>query len=133
MATEKTSPQDLESFPAGADLTTKQFRLVKLNDAGELVLAGAGDRAFPLQDKPAKGQNGTVAMAGAPKAEAGGEIKAGKPLSSNSEGKLVEATPTAVEAEKVTALGTAVIGYSLEPGVAGDILRYRANPAGGRA
>ena len=53
---------------AAANLSNAQFTLVKLNTAGELVQAGAGDKAFVLEDNPAAGQYGTIGLVGIGKA-----------------------------------------------------------------
>jgi hypothetical protein len=133
MATTKIDPLDLEAAVASADLSAKQFCLVKLNGAGELVLAGAGDIGFVLQDKPVKDQIGTYAVAGRVKAVAGGNIEAGQLLSSDASGHIVKATATVITSEKVATQGTRVIGLALESGVSGDLVAFRATPTAGRA
>ena len=133
MATQKINPHDLEAAPAGADLSQKQFFLGKLNEAGELVLAGAGDVGYSIQEGAPQGAPATYAVSGRAKAVAGGNIKAGEPVSAGANGKLVAATPTKVEEEKVKVQGSRVIGVALESGEAGDIIAYRQVPYGGRA
>jgi hypothetical protein len=134
MATTKIDSHDLETAPAGADLSEKQFFLVKLNEEGKLVLAGAGDPGYALQDNPKQGVHGTYAVFGRTKAVAGGNIKAGALVSADANGKLVEATTTELEAEKVKRQGSLVIGRACETGgVAGDLVAYRQIVPAGRA
>lgn len=133
MATQKIDEFDLEQAPAGEDLSTKQFTLVKLNEAGELVKAGAGDVAFVLQDKPKQGQTGTYAVLGRVKAIAGGTIHFGDLLSSDANGHIVKATATELAEEKVKVQGTRVIGYAVAKGASGEIVSFRATPTAGRA
>lgn len=134
MATQKIDEFDYEQAPAGEDLSAKQFTLVKLNEKGELVKAGAGDIGFVLQDKPIKGHTGTYAVSGRVKCIVGGtEVKPGLALSSDANGHIVPATATKVAEEKVKALGTSIIGYALEGGTEGQIVSFRATPIAGRA
>lgn len=133
MATQKIDEISLESAKAAADLSKKQFTLVKLNSSGELEAAGAGDVAYVLQDKPTKGENGTYAVSGRVKAVAAEAINGGELVSSGAEGKVVKATATKVAEEKVKTLGTVVIGVALEKAAEGDIFAFRATPAAGRA
>jgi hypothetical protein len=133
MATQRLASHHLATAPAGADLSTKQFRLVKLNEAGKLVLAGAGDIAFSLQENAPEGAQATYANGGEPKAVAGGNIKAGQLVSAGAEGKLVAATATVIEEEKVEALGSRVIGLAVEEAAAGELARFLSTPTAGRA
>jgi Uncharacterized conserved protein (DUF2190) len=133
MATTKIDPRDLETLPAAADLSEKQFFLVKITEAGTITLAGVGDIAFPLQDTPKQGQNGTFAVAGRCKAVSGTNIKAGVFVSAGANGKVVEATPEVITAEKVATRGTRAIGISLEAGASGDVVAYRQIIPTGRA
>lgn len=49
------------TLTAGADLSTHQYKFVKLNSSGQIVLAGAGDPAIGiLWDKPVSGAVGMV-------------------------------------------------------------------------
>lgn len=133
MATQKIDEFDFEAAPAGEDLSTKQFTLVKLNEAGALVKAGAGDLGFVLQDKPKQGVTGTFAVGGRVKCIAGAEVKPGELLSADANGHIVPATATKVAEEKVKALGTKIVGICLEPGASGEVVSFRAAPTAGRA
>ena len=54
-----------ESFVAGADLSTHQYKVVKLHTvAGQVVLAGAGEGFGVLQNKPESGQEAQVRVFG---------------------------------------------------------------------
>ena len=54
-----------ESFPAGADLTGDQYKIVKLNASGQVVLAGSGELAIGvLQNKPNSGEAAQVRIFG---------------------------------------------------------------------
>lgn len=134
MATTKIDPHDLETAPAAADFSEKQFFLVELNEAGELVLAGAGKPGYALQDNPSEGEYGTYAVFGRTKAVAGGTIKPGALVSAGANGKLVEATATVITTEKVTTQGSLVIGRACETGgSAGELVAYRQIVPAGRA
>lgn len=133
MASQKIDQHSLEEAVAAEDLSTYQYKLVKLNESGELVKAVAGDVAFVLQNKPKSGEVGTYATGGRVKAVAGGTIKAGEMLSSNASSEIVQATAGVVTEQKVTTQGTRVIGYALEGGASGDVVAFRATPTAGRA
>ncbi len=102
--------QDLWSFRAAADLSAKQYHIVKLDANGELVLAGAGDEGFVLADDPKSGEYGSVVVSGITKVVAGTAIAAGAYLSSDANGKAVPATETNVTGGTT---GTHIIGQAL--------------------
>ena len=104
----------VRSFVAGADLSAKQYRLVKLGTGtNEIVLASsATDRIIGvLQEKPKLGQPGQVAILGTSKVVAGGTISKGDCITSDSNGRAIAATTA----------GDTVIGIALENAVSGDI------------
>jgi len=104
----------VRSFIAGADLSAKQYFLVKLGTGvNDIVLASAAtDRIVGvLQEKPKTGQPAQVAMLGTSKVVAGGTIAKGDCITSNASGQAI-ATTTA---------GNTVIGIALETAVTGDI------------
>lgn len=103
--------------PAAADLSSDQYKVVKFDANDELVLAGAGDAGFVLQDKPTAGQHGTIALAGVSKVELGGTVAAGDYLSSNASGLAVKATDGTAAVD-----GTKIIGQALAKGVSGDLI-----------
>jgi hypothetical protein len=133
MATQKIDEFDLDTAIAAEDLSTWQYKLVKLNNEGQLVKAAAGDVAFSLQDKPKQGQSGTYAVLGRVKVVAGATIKPGELLSAGANGKVVPATATVLEAEKVKTQGTRVIGYAQTKAAEGELASFRATPTAGRA
>lgn len=133
MATQKIDSHDLEAAVASADLSTKQYTLVKLTEAGELAAAGAGDIACVLQDKPKKGQVGTYAVSGRTKCVAGKAVKAWQLLSSDANSHVVPATATEIKEEKVKTQGTRVVGLALESAAEGELVAFRATPTAGRA
>lgn len=114
---------------AGADLSTKQFYAVKVDSAGKVVLAGAGEMALGiLQNNPASNVAGTIAMAGSSKAVAGGSITAGDPVAADANGKLVAATRGRTNTSDAGAavdplIGSHVIGIALEGASANDIFQ----------
>ena len=79
------------SFPAGADLSADQYKMVKVNSSGQVVLAGEGDEVTGiLQDAPAaSGRVACVGIAGGSKVRAGGSVTAGARFTVNSSGLAV--------------------------------------------
>lgn len=95
----------------GADLSTKQFHAVKVDAAGEAVLAGAGENAIGiLQDYAEDGQAATVMVLGVTRAYLGGVVASGANVTPDANGKLVTAGG-----------GDAVIGICLEGGTTGEL------------
>lgn len=133
MATQKIDPLHLETLPAASDLSAKQFFLCKITTAGKVDLAGAGDIAFSIQEGAKQGNGVTFATGDRPKAVAGGSIEPGQLLSAGASGKIVAATATVLEAEKVKTQGSRVIGIALDGAVSGELVPYIATPYGGRA
>lgn len=86
----------LGQFEASADLSSDQFKYVKLDGSNQLALAGAGDAGLGiLQDKPdAQGQAGTVMAGGVSKAVTGASYSEGAKLTPDASGRLVTATAT---------------------------------------
>jgi len=81
------------SIVAGADLSDKQFRCIKLNASGQMILSGAGENALGiLQDKPKSGRVGAVCCLGKSMAVYGAEVTANQDLTPDANGKLVPAT-----------------------------------------
>jgi len=116
--------QDVWPFKAGADLSSNQYQIVKLDASGNIVLAGAGDKAIGiLTDAPVNGQYGSVAIAGITKVAAGAAVAAGDYLSPDANGKAVKATDTAVSDGTVAGTqGTHIIGQALSAAGAADEL-----------
>lgn len=95
-------------FEAGADLSALQFRAVKLDGSGNVVLCGAGERALAmLQNKPILGESAEIDMDGITKAEAGAAYAVNVQLMSDANGRLITATS-----------GNRVVAHSLKPAAA---------------
>lgn len=109
------------SLVAGADLSAKQFHVVKVNSSGQAVAANATDVAQVgiLQDKPISGVAGSVAVNGVSKAAFGGTVASGAAVTSDANGKIVAATT-----------GKQIIGFALQGGVSGDIGSVLIAPRG---
>ena len=121
------------SIPAGADLSADQFKAVKINASGVIVLAGAGEQAFILQNKPnSTGREVTanIAVGGQSKALLGGTVVAGDFVASNASGKLIKAVANtqlgnvdttgsdATEAVK----GSHIVGQAVTGGASDEIV-----------
>jgi hypothetical protein len=99
------------SLPAAADLTSKQFTVVKLDSNGAAANAGAGEAGIGiLQNNPNTGQPATVQIDGISKAKAGGSITAGAALAANAAGLLVAATT-----------GNYIVGFAKTGAASGDV------------
>lgn len=119
---------DAISLPAGADLSAKQFRAVKVNSSAQAVVAGAGEFAIGiLQNKPGSGQAASIVFGGVSKAILGGNVTAGATVTADSTGALVDATEartntTDADASADPLIGSNILGVALAGGVAGDIV-----------
>lgn len=92
---------------ADADLSAKQYYGVKITSTG-VALAGLGDPARPLQNKPASGEQCSLGQSGESLALAGAAFDRGVQLMINANGKYITATT-----------GQKIVGESLEAS-AGD-------------
>lgn len=82
------------SFKAGADLTGKQFFIVKADTAADkgAVLAGATDRAMGvLQTSEVSGRQVAVRLLGETEVIAGADITRGAPVRADANGRAVTA------------------------------------------
>lgn len=104
---------NLGTLPAAADLSAKQFYLVKENGSAQAALgATAGEKVLgPLQNDPESGDAANVQCWGAAKVIFGGTVDEGDLLTTDANGKAV----------KSTAVGDYVFGTALVSGVSGDI------------
>jgi hypothetical protein len=83
----------LTGVKAGADLTGQQYNAVKLDAAGDVVVAGAGELAIGvLQNAPNTGEAASVVALGGALAVAGGSIDEGAFLKVDAAGDLVATT-----------------------------------------
>lgn len=103
------------SLAAGADLSAKQFFLLKLDASADAVLAAAGtDKIIGvLQNDPKSGEAADIAVApGITKVDLGGTVAIGDEITSDASGKGVVSTSA----------GDRMIGQALRAGVSGDIV-----------
>ena len=112
------------SLVAAADLTAKQFYVVKIDSAGKAALAGASDttQVGILQDKTPNGTAATVATGGISKAVLGGTVASGAEVTSDANGKIIAATT-----------GKYIIGICTAGGAANEIGSVLINPRGLKA
>lgn len=107
--------QDI-TVTSGADLTDKQFHVVKMQTTGTIALASvAGEQCIgAIQNEPsASGSVGRVRINGVGKVVVGAAVEEGAELATNTSGRLVTASS-----------GDYVHGIALEPASAnGDIIR----------
>lgn len=116
-------------YSAGADLSTKQFYVVKDNGSGAAVVVAA-DTDLPLgilQNAPASGQGCELGVGpNVVKGILGGNVAKGDLVGPDGNGKLVKRT-VGTDATKYV-LGVAGLG-----GVANDIVPIRLTPVPFRA
>lgn len=80
------------TYVAGEDLSSHQYRFVKLNTSGLLVASGDGEVAVGvLQNAPESGQDATVMIDGVSKVVLGGNVTAGDNIGSDALGEAVTA------------------------------------------
>lgn len=85
----------LPGVKAGADLSAKQYHIVKFaSTAGEVVAAGNGEGIGVLMNDPTDGQVAEVAVLGVVPVIAEASVSAGVAITSNSTGRA-QATTTA--------------------------------------
>lgn len=110
------NPRDLNSLPAGEDLSAKQYYIVQQNASGNVEVGeGATDLILGvLQNTPESGEMATYAKGGVCKVVSDGTGSIGSWVTSDASGK---ATPTTTD-------GDIVIGKLLEaPSADGDIVK----------
>lgn len=110
---------DYDSREAGADLSTKQYYVVKTDANGKYILASAATDAIRgvLVNAPKSGETADVANingSGTFKVLAGGTIAKDAFLTSDASGKAIATTTT----------GNRVFGRAVAAAVAGDIVEY---------
>ena len=96
----------LGTLLAGADLSTHQYKAVKVNSSGAVVLAAALTDACIgiLQNAPTSGQPCEIMCDGVTKFKAGAAVTAGVGLSCGTDGRPITGT----------GVGTPQIGVALE-------------------
>lgn len=121
---EDDDPSELRVL-AGADLSTKQYYLVKYDANAAVVLAGAGENAIGvLQNAPANGEVAIVKRWGLTKCVCGGVVAKGAIICSDANGKAVTAIKGKTDTSDAGAaadplIGSNVLGDSLETGADG--------------
>lgn len=94
------------SLEAGADLSSKQFHLVKLTSSGKVDVSGASDRPIGvLQNDPGSGHAAQVRVLGVSKVVSGYSFSVGTVLASNASGKAItssSAKPIGIALEAAT-------------------------------
>ena len=117
------NPGLIKNFKAGADIAP--YRIVKFgsDDDSMIQSTGATDDMLGVSDSLGAnaGDRVDVILTGACEVEYGGTVTRGKPLTSDSEGRAVQAAPAA--GTKVN-----IIGYAAVSGVSGDIGSVRIAP-----
>lgn len=111
------SLQTIPGLKANADLSAKQFRVMKMAAAHAVtVCAATTDKPVGvLQDAPTSGNPASVAFAGVTKAKAGGTIAAGDTVGCDANGAVV----TYVEGTDTTKYR---VGIAQSAGANGDII-----------
>ena len=110
---------DYDSREAGADLSTKQYYIVKTDANGKCILATAATDALRgvLVNAPKVGDTADVAIvngSGTFKVLAGGTIAKDAFLTTDAAGKAIATTTT----------GNRVFGRAVAAAVSGDIVEY---------
>lgn len=115
----ETALKTIDTQVAGADLSAKQYYIVKTDSAGAVVLAGDGEVASGvLQNKPTSGQAASYAVDGVSKVVVSGAITAGGLVMSDSNGKGTAHTGS----------GKNAFGRALETSTTdGDIIAVQLN------
>jgi len=122
MAVEAQGAYILRSWPAGEDLSAKQFRFVKLSSGTVVACAAATDIPVGvLQNKPTTGRAAEVCVLGPTKVEADGAITAGGLIGTSADGQADEKTAGTDTTEFIC-------GRALEAAAAtGDIIEAVVN------
>lgn len=105
------------SLVAGGDLSSSQYRFVKLNSSGQVIaVAAATDRPIGvLQNAPASGGTAEVLISGGTKLVLGGNVTEGQIVSPSSNG-------TAVTIAVGTDITKYICGSALTEGASGEII-----------
>jgi hypothetical protein len=86
------NPVLVKSFDAGADLSASQFKVLKFDGSGNVVLCGLGENACGvLQNKPASGGAADAMLLGVSRALSGAAFAAGAKLACDASGRLIGA------------------------------------------
>lgn len=117
MAVYRIHESFLHAELAGADMTGNVNKIVKLNEAGAIVLGTNGDVALgTIYEEAASGYPVTVQFGCIAKVKLGGTVVPGQRVMSNGSGVGVAATA-----------GLYAIGIALAGGVSGDVVPVALN------
>lgn len=126
MAVEFSNAAVKKTFTAGGDLSSAQYKFVKIDNAdGDVVICSATtDRPIGvLQNDPAEGEAAEVTIVGGTKLVAGGSASAGQPL-------FTSASATGATAAIGGAASTMYIaGAFIEDAAAGEVVTVVVNCA----
>ena len=93
MSYEMTNTQGKISIPAGADLSAKQYHLVKLSSGTVVACSALTDIPIGvLQNAPTSGKTAEVAVFGITKMVAGGALSVGALIGTTTAGRAVALT-----------------------------------------
>jgi hypothetical protein len=118
-------PRHAETYPAGADLTDKQYFVGVRQADGTIVLAGAGlgDGIIEYTVPPKVGASIALVDDGTNKVRLGGTVAIGDQLIAGADGRAIK---------RVAQTGK-VFGVAREAGVAGQIIAARVDFAGAQS
>ena len=106
------------TFNAGADLSSSQYYLTKLDNNGNVVLATADAVVIgSLQNKPKAGEAATIAIGETVKVVAGGDVAIGDLIVSDESGKGIT---------RITEHN--IFGIALEAGSDGSVIEVLVRP-----
>lgn len=115
------------TLPAGADLSSSQFKFVKLNSSGQVVdVAAATDIPVGvLQNKPASGGAAEVMVIGVTKVQGDADLAKGAQIGSSSDGQAA-AYVNGTDTTKYV-VGQVLLDNSAAGGIASALINC-ANP-----
>ena len=124
------------SLVAAADLSTSQFRAIKVDGNGRAALAALGEFAIGvLQNNPGANVPASVMVSGTSKGVAGAAITAGDRLAVDAAGRFIPATAgrtntsdAGVAADAL--IGSHVVGIALTSAVLNDVFTLLIAHAG---
>lgn len=112
MSYEVTDAVKLGTLVAAADLSAKQFYLIKVDSNGAAALCGDGEMAIgSLQNKPTSGLIAEIQTGGVAKIVAGAVTTRGGLLASDANGKVIDAVTN-----------DNIVGIGLEAGADGSVI-----------
>lgn len=132
MAYKLSAGSTIVSFEAAGDLSSSQYKLVKLDGDGKVVIVAATSDVpvGVLQNAPASGGTASVLVCGVSKVSADAAIDEGKLLKPSSDGQVAAATPdlSIVETGSATSTGVHTIGVAYTAaGGAGELITAGIN------